>query len=677
MLGTMRTSFVAALSLFLVGGVLAQDRLTPELLWKLDRVSDPQVSPDGRAVLYHVRSYSLAENRGATHLYWRDLKDGRERRLTTAGSNWNARWLPAGDAIVFLSSRSGAAQAWRLELAGGDPVQLTAVAGGIDNLLVSPDAKWLAFTARVKLDPDIHDLHPDLPHADARVYDSLMVRHWDQWRDGTYNHLHVQAIDGGEPRDLMAGLRIETPLPPFGGVEQITWTPDSAALIYTARMRQGEAETTNSDLWLAPLDAGPHRNLTVTNPGYDTTPAFSPDGRRLAWLSMARDGYESDVNRLMVSTWPQLEPRRVDEWDGTVAEFTWSKDSKTLVFGADHRGTTQLFEVGIGGGVPAPRTAGRWQFSHPVVLADDQVLALRQNTERPFELVRVERGTQPSAGVPITDVNGEHFAKLALPIVEERWFEATDGASIHAWVVKPPDFDPSKRWPMLLYCQGGPQSQVGQWFSYRWNFHLMAARGYVVLAVNRRGLPGFGAAWNEQISGDWGGQCMQDLLSATDAMQAEPWIDRKRTAAIGASFGGYTIYWLMGHDPERRFCAMLAHCGVFNLESMALSTEELFFVNWDLGAGYWRDESIRRRYEAFSPHRFVQEWRTPLMVIHGQQDFRVPLEQGLGAFTAAQLQGCPSRFVYFPEESHWVLGAQNGVLWHRLFFDWLDRWCAK
>src|SRR5690606_24693455 len=284
-------------------------------------------------------------------------------------------------------------------------------------------------------------------------------------------------------------------------------------------------------------------------------------------------------------------------------------------------------------------------------------------------------GEGPAEGTAVSDVNGEIFARLELPSVEERWFEATDGERIHAWVVYPPDFDPARRYPMLTYCQGGPQSQVGQWFSFRWNFHLMAAQGYIVLAVNRRGLPGFGTAWNEQISRDWGGQAMQDLLSATDAMFREPFVDREHTAAVGASFGGYTVYWLMGHDQEDRFCTMVAHCGVFNLESMYLSTEELFFVNWDLGGPYWVTPEVQRDYERFSPPRSVGEWDTPLLVIHGQRDFRVPVEQGIQAFTAAQLRGVPSRLLYFPEESHWVLGPQNGVLWHRVFFEWLDRFC--
>ena len=666
----------------------AQDRLTPEMLWQLARVNDPQVSRDGSALLYELRTYDLAANKGTSQVMLLHLERGDARALTSSGSNRNARFSPEGGRVAFVSTRDGSPQIWVIALDGGEAQRVTSHDAGVDNLAWSPDGKWFSFTARVKLDPDVHDLHPDLPKAEAQIHDDLMVRHWDTWRDGTYSHVFVVPSEGGEPRDLMAGMRADTPLPPFGGGEHITWTPDSQGLVYAARrvpddQRLLEAKTTNSELWLAPLDGKEHRNLTAGFAGYDQNPAFSPDGRHFAWLSMARDGYESDVNRLMVADWDPATralgaARRADEWDGTITEFTWSHDSRTLVFAADWRGTTPLFRVGRGGGEPQRITSGRWQFTLPVAgPGGDNVFALRQQTERPAELVRIPLGGEPTDGVAITDHNGAVFDTLAIPTVEERWFEATDGERIHAWVVLPPDFDATKKWPMLLFCQGGPQSQVGQWFSTRWNFHLMASKGYVVLAVNRRGLPGFGSKWNEQISGDWGGQCMQDLLAATDAMQREPYIDRARTAAVGASFGGYTVYWLMGHDQPQRFCAMIAHCGVFNLESMYLSTEELFFVDWDLGGPFWRDDGIRADYERFSPHRFVGAWRTPLLVIHGQQDFRVPMEQGLQAFTAARLQGCPSRFVYFPSESHWVLGPQNGVLWQRLFFDWLDRYCKQ
>ena len=682
MRGPMRTLTALVFAVAVLAAPAAtQQRMTPEMLWELGRVADLQLAPDGRQLLYHLRSYDLAANRGTTEVWSLDLGTRQARRLTGAGSNSNARWSPDGSKIAFLSTRDGTAQAYVMPADGGEAQQVTRHDGGCSNLAWSPDGRWLSFTADVPFDRPAAALFDGLPQADAQVYDDLMVRHWDQWLDGSHHHLFVTAADGSAaPRDLLAGLRIDTPLKPFGGGEQIAWSPDSGGLVFTAKRVAAPEASTDSSLWFVSLDGGEPRNLTEGMPGYDVDPRFSPDGAWLAWESMARDGYESDQNRLMLRPWPGDDAaRRVEAWDATISDFAWLPDSSGFLLLADQRGTHQIFRIARDGGEAQPVTRGRWHFDGPQIAPDASCLyALREHSERPAEVVVVPLDAEAGAaeGELLTDVNGARYADLSLPEVEERWFDATDGERIHAWIVKPPDFDPSRRYPMLLYCQGGPQSQVGQWFSLRWNFHLMAAQGYVVLAVNRRGLPGFGTAWNEQISGDWGGQAMRDLLSATDAMRAEPWIDRDRVAAVGASFGGYTVYWLMGHDQEDRFAAMIAHCGVFNLESMYLSTEELFFVDHDLGGPYWLDERVRADYARFSPHEFVGEWDTPLLVFHGQRDYRVPVEQGLSAFTAAQLRGLPSRFVYFPGESHWVLSPQNGVLWQRVFFDWLGRHCA-
>ncbi|MCA9321687.1 MAG: S9 family peptidase, partial [Planctomycetes bacterium] len=360
--------------------------------------------------------------------------------------------------------------------------------------------------------------------------------------------------------------------------------------------------------------------------------------------------------------------------DQTVHAATWLPDGKGFVFSSETRGTDQIFRLGLEDSQPKQISSGTFNWSLADVAPDGKSLVCaRQSMQRPTELGRLDLAKGNWS--PLTDVNGEIFAKLALPKVVERWTRATDGKQIHSWLILPPDFDPEKRYPLITYCQGGPQGQIGQWFSYRWNFHLMAAQGYAVLAVNRRGLPGFGRAWNDEISKDWGGQAMRDILSATDSMLTEPFIDPERTAAVGASFGGYTVYWLMGHA-QNRFKAMIAHCGVFNLESMYGSTEELFFANWDLGGPYWKSAELKKSYDAFSPNRFVGAWKTPLLVIHGEKDFRVPVTQGMEAFTAAQVEGVPSRFLYFPNEGHWVMSPQNGVLWHRVFFDWLGRWLS-
>jgi len=669
-----------ALCLVSLSSVRAQERMSPELLWQLHRVSDPQPSPDAKTLLFAVRTYEIEKNAGETQLHLLDLETGGRRQLTSAGSNFNGRWSPDGHTVAFLSTRDGAPQIYTIAVDGGEAVRVTDREGGVANMAWSPTGEHFSFTADVRLDPDIHARHPDMPLANARVYDSLLIRHWDQWKDGTYSHLFVVPAAGGEALDLMPGERFDTPVKPFGGGEQIAWSPDGEELCYTAKKVEGAAwaASTDNDLWVVPVTGGAARNITAGRLGYDQEPTYSPDGEWIAFHSMVTPGFESDRNRLMLYHRGDGELHEVTAgFDQSVQSTTWAPGSQRLVFASDTTGTTQIYSVGVAGGAPAAISAGRYQFASPVVSSDGAVYCLRQNTERPFEIVRLDSSASGAgSGQAVTDENGEVFATLALPAVEEKWFEATDGKRIHSWVVYPPDFTPNKSWPMLLYCQGGPQSQVGQWFSYRWNFHLMAARGYVVLAVNRRGLPGFGQEWNDAISRDWGGQAMQDLLSATDQMFASaPYIDRARTAAVGASFGGYTVYWLMGHDQENRFAAMVAHCGVFHLESMYGATEEQFFVNWDLGGPYWQGPEIAQDYQRFSPHTFVGNWDTPLLVIHGQRDFRVPVTQGIQAFTVAQTRGVPSRFLYFPDECHWVLGPQNGVVWHREFFAWLDRYC--
>jgi dipeptidyl aminopeptidase/acylaminoacyl peptidase len=669
-----------------IGSALAQERaappalLTPELLWQLARVSEPQLSPDGSRLLYSVRTTDLAANKSTAQLFVVDVSSGERRQLTTAGSNSNARFAPDGQRVAFLSTRSGSPQIWVIALDGGEARQVTQHEGGVANMAWSPTGKHFSFTADVKLDPDVHDRHKDLPKAEAKVYDDLMVRHWDTWHEGTYSHLFVVTSEGGAAIDLMAGMRVDTPLKPFGGGEQIAWSPDGTELCYTAKVAKDPERSTDSSLFLVQVPAdgktpATHVNLTPHNPGYDTDPRFSPDGQRIAFLSMARAGFEADKNRLLLLDRGTGALRELTEgFDQSAHEPAWTANGQRLLFASETLGTRQIYRVEAGGGAPQPVSQGRYEFAEPQPSPNgDAVYALRQRTERPHEIVRLST-LAAGEGVPVTDENGELFKSLRLPQVKERWTQATDGKRILSWVVYPPDFDAKKQYPMLLYCQGGPQSQVGQWFSLRWNFHLMAAQGYVVMAVNRRGLPGFGTAWNDQISRDWGGQAMTDLLSACDDLKAEPYIDPTRIAAIGASFGGYSVFWLMGNGGDR-FCTMVAHCGVFNLEAMYHATEELFFVDWDLGGPYWQSSEVKLGYDKFSPHRYVHNWKTPLLVIHGEKDYRVPVTEGLQAFTAAQVRGIPSRLLYFPGEGHWVLSPQNSVLWSRELFRWLDQWC--
>jgi dipeptidyl aminopeptidase/acylaminoacyl peptidase len=678
-----------SLACFLINTSLLQaERMTPELLWKLGRLSGGELSPDGRQVAYSVRHYDLAKNTGTSALHVLSLDNPQDRVvLENIKSISSVQWVQQDDELrlffiaQFAEPADQKPQVWSVAAGGGTPRQVTKIPSGAANLKVSPTGTWLAFTVDIKLDPTVNEIHTDLPLADARLIDGLMYRHWNAWHDYSYSHLHVAPLnaDGtaGEAFDLLRNMRADCPLPPFGGEEQFDWSPDGRELALTLKLVNNWAESTDSDIYLVSLmEPEARRCITHGRDGYDNDPVYSPDGKWIAFHSMERPGFEADRNRILLYDRSSGAIRELTEGlDQTAHHGRWAPDSQSMLFTSEYRGTDQIFRVRLAHAGAEQISEGRFNFRLCGVTPDGQsLLAARQNMLRPEELVVINESTRD--GQVVSQINDTHYASLELPTIKERWVRASDGQMIHNWVVYPPDFDEDKTWPMLTYCQGGPQGQIGQWFSFRWNFHLMASNGYVVLAVNRRGLPGFGQAWNDQISGDWGGQAMQDILAATDELSSQSYIDRQRMGAVGASFGGYTVYWLMGNHADRFRC-MISHCGVFNLESMYGSTEELFFVNYDLGGPYWKSAAIRRAYEEFSPHRYAGQWKTPLLVIHGEKDFRVPLTQGMEAFTAAQVQGVPSRFLYFPNEGHWVSSPQNSVLWHRVFFDWLNRYCGS
>ena len=714
---------------------LVENRMTPELLWKLGRLGEAAVSRDGQTVAYTINRFDMAKNSGTTDLHLLELKSGKDIAII---ENWNSissiQWHgengksriyfegsnqtddsvnqdrpangdtdvpPADDELANgnsdLDGTNDAAlnQAWYLDLKTRATVQVTSIEDGISNLKVSPDGKRLAFTARVKMKLAPNELYPDLPKADARIIDGLMYRHWNKWDDYQYSHIFVSVINGkgccGETFDLMKGIQADCPVPPFGGAEQFTWSPDGKSMAFTMKNVSDWAHSTNSDVYVvkAAEDETPV-NISEGMLGYDLQPNWSPDGKSIAFLSMERGGFESDRSRVMLFNRQTKSIKELTAGlDQNAHAIRWLGDSSAILFTSEVKGTEQVFRVDVSGKETENEivaknadvrgltqlTQGRFNWSIADVVPGGRFLLLnRMDMLQPRELFLLD--TQEGGVRALTNINEEVYSTLELPKVEERLVTATDGEKIHSWVIYPPGFDPKskKKWPLLVYCQGGPQSQVGQWFSYRWNFHLMAAKGYIVIAPNRRGLPGFGQKWNDQISKDWGGQAMQDLLSATDSMVSELYVDKSKVAAVGASFGGYSVYWLMGHH-QNRFSAMIAHCGVFNLESMYGSTEELFFVDWDMGGPYWKSDAIKQRYDRFSPHQFVKNWDTPLLVVHGQKDFRVPVTQGMEAFTAAQVNNVPSRFLYFPDEGHWVQSPQNSVLWHRVFFDWLERYC--
>lgn len=658
---------------------VAQDVMTPELLWKIKRISAPAVSPDGQSFVYGVTTYDVSANRGNTDLWLRPVGGGDPVRLTDLdGSESGADWRPDGQWIGFLATTDDGRQWHEVRPDGSGLRQVTTVPGGISNVQYSPDGKRISFTARVKLDLTTVERYPDLPEAEALITDDLMYRHWDSWHEYDYSHLFVASYDDGtigEPADLMPGERFDTPLSPFGGREQIAWSPSGDRIVYTAKPLSGVeyAVSTNSDLFLVDLATGSTTNLTEGMMGYDVEPVFSPGGDQLAWLSMERDGYEADLNRLFVLDFDSGLRRNLSaDFDEEVHGPVWSSDASTIWMTGDTRGTVQIFSTEVDEGEMSKLTAGVFDYTSLTVARQDGgdiLLATRRSMSAPVDIFRVD--PDDGSATVLTDENRALLDGVSLGKVEERLIPATDGEEILTWVIYPPDFDPNRQWPVLLYAKGGPQGPMSQSFSYRWNFQLMAANGYIVVAPNRRGTSGFGQAWEEQISGDWGGQAMQDLLSAIDDVAAEPWADEDHMGAIGASYGGYSVYWLAGNH-EHRFKTFVAHAGVFNLESMYGATEELFFVNFDLGGPYWNTPRPKS-YDEFSPHLFVESWDTPILIIHGQQDFRVPVTEGMQAFTAARLKGLDARFLYFPGEGHWILSPQNGILWHRVFFDWLAR----
>lgn len=672
----------------------APTRMTPELLLKLGRLGEASVSPSGNLIAYTVRRYDLATDKGRSTLHVINRADGKD---TEVMKDWpsigSIDWITTagGDRLFFEatpkqaegSNEEPSNQAYSLDVTSGTLTKLTSVPDGIANLKVAPGGSKLAYTLDVKMDSEASEIYKDLPNTKGRIIDKLMYRHWNAWHDYKYSHLHVAAIgpDGvaGEGKDLMKDIKADCPVPPFGGTEQFAWSPDGTEIAFTMKNVEKWAESTNSDVYVVPVDGSTApKNITGNGVGYDNNPVYSPDGKVIAYNSMQRASFESDRNRIILFDRASGSSRELTVGlDQNANNIHWSPDSKAILFESERNGTDQIFRMEIENGSALPVSKGRFNW-HVLGMLDDGKTLLTSQTSmlRPAELYSLP--LDGGDGAMISRINDDIYKTLELPTIEERYVEATDGKKIHCWVIHPPDFDATadKKWPLLTYCQGGPQGQIGQWFSYRWNFHLMAAQGYVVVAPNRRGLPGFGRDWNDQISGDWGGQAMKDILSATDSMTSEPYIDAKRVGAVGASFGGYTVYWLMGNAGDR-FSAMIAHCGVYNLESMYGSTEELFFVNWDLGGPYWQNDEVLAEYQAFSPHRFAKNWKTPLLVIHNEKDFRVPVTQGMEAFTAAQVQDVPSRFLYFPDEGHWVQKPQNSILWHRVFFEWLEDHCKN
>lgn len=668
-----RILFTVSLFLLYITTTTAQEVMSPELLWSLGRTSADDMSSDGKFIVFGVSRYSIQENTGNRDLYLYDIENKTTTPLTSdPKSEYHARFTPDNQHVAFLRGGS----MFEVPLSGGDPVKITIPGGDISTFEFSPDGSKVAFTQDVKVGEDKSDLYPELTQSNARIIDDLMYRHWDHWEDGMRSHLFSGNYGSGqisEVKDLMNGEDYDCPLQPFGGSEDYAWHPNGKQIVYAAKKYTGTkaAESTNSDLFLVDIHSLNTRNLTESNKGYDRNPAFSPDGKRLAWLSMSTPGYEADRNQLKVM---ELETGKsqvvLPDFEETIEAFIWDKDGKKIYAEIGIKATYQLFEISESGKgwQPEQITRGDHNIYHITGVSNKLIYAHKMDMNHATEIYSF--GLRNGAETPITHTNDESYNNLKMSKVEKRWIDTHDGKKMLTWIIYPPDFDPSKKYPALLYCQGGPQSAVSQFYSFRWNFQIMAAQGYVVIAPNRRGLPTFGEEWNREISGDWGGKAIADYMSAARYMAEEPYIDRDRIGAIGASYGGYSVYMLAGVH-NGLFKTFISHCGVFNLESWYGTTEELFFANFDLEGPYWKiPEPVS--YSQFSPHKFVKYWNTPIMVIHGQLDYRVPVEQGMQAFQVAKIKGLKSRFLYFPDEGHWVLKPQNGILWQKEFFKWLN-----
>ncbi|MCL2042460.1 MAG: S9 family peptidase [Bacteroidales bacterium] len=656
---------------------LASPIMTPEVLWSFGRISEITVSPDNTRVLYGATFYDISANKSNRELFVMDVDGSNQRQLThTAFGEYNAAWNPSGTKIGFLSTESGTMQLWEMNPDGSGKQQISDVANGINAFKYAPDGKKIVFSADVPKEKPFESLFQNLDKTTGRLMNDLMYRHWDHWVD-SYSHLFIADFDGktlSNITDILEGEPYSSPVEPFGGMEQVAWSPDATKLAYTCRKLTGKAYSlsTNTDIYEYDLVSKTTVNLTDGMPGYDQNPVYSPDGVLMAWESMARDGYEADKNRLFILNRQTGEKKDYSAtFDQDATQLAFSDDSKSVYFISCRHATEELYHLIIEEETITKLTEGVHDYTS-FALAGDRIIATKMSMSKPVEIYSVDPLT--GTDTELSFENKHLLDQLTFGEVTQRWVKTTDGKDMLVWVILPPNFDPNKKYPALLYCQGGPQSAVSQFWSYRWNFQMMAANDYIVVAPNRRGLPGFGQEWNEQISGDYGGQNMKDYLSAIDAVKKEPWVDEERLGAVGASYGGFSVFWLAGHH-DNRFKAFIAHDGMFNLEAQYLETEENWFTNWDLGGAFWdTNNTVAQRSYANSPHKSVQKWNTPILVIHSELDYRIVASQGMSAFNAAILRDIPAQYLYFPNENHWVLHPQNGVLWQRVFYDWLDRW---
>ena len=658
-------------------------RMTPEALWAMGRIGSVAVSPDEKQIAYTVSYYSVPQNKSNSEVFVMNADGSGNTQIThDAWQEGQPTWFKDGKKLAFLCNESGSSQVWEMNPDGSGRKQLTQYEGDIEGFSFSPDGKKLLFIAQVKTVKSTADKHPDLPKATGIIVTDLMYKHWDEWVT-TAPHPFVADFDGNaisNVTDILEGEPYESPMKPWGGIEQLAWSPSSDKVAYTCRKKTGLAYaiSTNSDIYIYDLASKETKNITEENKGYDTNPQYSPDGKYIAWQSMERDGYEADLNRLFIMNLETGEKRFVSKaFESNVDAFLWNKDSQSIYFIGVWHGETQIYNIDLAGNDKLTQlTDGMYDYAS-LALCGDKIIAKRHSMSMGDEIYAVNSARNGDAfaeAVQLTTENKQIYDQLEMGKVEARWMKTTDGKQMLTWVIYPPQFDPNKKYPTLLFCEGGPQSPVSQFWSYRWNFQIMAANDYIIVAPNRRGLPGFGVEWNEAISGDYGGQCMKDYFTAIDEMAQEPFVDKDRLGCVGASFGGFSVYWLAGHH-DKRFKAFIAHDGIFNMEMQYLETEEKWFANWDMGGAYWeKNNATAQRTFANSPHLFVDKWDTPILCTHGEKDFRILANQAMAAFDAAVMRGVPAELLIYPDENHWVLKPQNGVLWQRTFFEWLDKW---
>ena len=647
-----------------------------DVLEAFGRVTSPVVSPDGQKIIYSVSYESVEQNKSNNDLYLMNADGSDKKRLTrTPGSEGNAAWIDGGNKIAYIAAKDGVRQIWVMNADGTGAKCISSIENGVEGFSFSPDEKKIVIISEVKYQRTAEDVYPDLPKSTGRIIDDMMYKHWNEWVTAI-PHPFLADFDGNSVSnvvDLLVDEPYEAPMKPFGGIESLAWSPDSKKLAYVSRKKTGKeySLSTNSDIYIYDIESGSTVNLTEGNGGYDTNPAYSPDGKYIAWLSMENDGYESDKNRIFIADVATGEKTDLtSDWDYTATEIAWNTDSKSIYFIAPYLGCCPIFSVQLENKEINTVAEGTFDYASLAPADESTLVTMRHSMVQPNEVYSVKNGDITK----LTDVNDELLAAVDMPTVVNRQVPTTDGKMMTTWVVYPPKFDASKKYPAILYCQGGPQSAVSQFFSYRWNVALMAAQGYIVICPNRRGLPGFGTEWNAQISKDYGGQNMRDYLSAVDDMKKEAYVDGDHIGAVGASYGGFSVYWLAGHH-EGRFACLIAHAGIFNMEAQYLETEEMWFANWDMGGAFWeKDNKAAQNTFANSPHRFVDKWTAPILITHGEYDFRILSSQGEMAFNAARLNNVPAEMLIFPDECHWIQKPQNAVLWQRVFFRWLDKW---